>query len=528
MDHQEHSGERKRRMKKRWILAGALLLAAIVGTVAAVQLSAIKKAEGKKNPVAAEDHEAQDDVNERDIEKDGSNQGTVGFCVVYRKGWAALLGEGGLHLTKDGKEIWNDPGNHYWYLMLTDDGLFYVTGEGGSELNYYDFEQNKAIKLPVSRNYNMNLLAFVDGKVYLQVNQDGIENYSMEYKIVEFCVDDGEEREILLPDLKGNFISVFSNGKLYYLGGRSNNNTEPLYEADLENNSTRILDQSTAQALTTDGESIFYLHCEDDTFTGESMVQLIEMNTLNLQSRVLVEGFYKDVGSPVYADQRYLILYCKSDEEQYIKIYDRTTGQSRKVDSQGEEYLYFIQAEEKGIYFNACSDYVQDGVSYGVAPYHVFFYDYETQTAEEVGSTEEYAACVGDSQIYYLKWENHEEKCGSVPFGNVASHKEIPARIGDAKKAEYLLPDSDSRYYEESELERLTNGELRLARNEIYARHGYVFQEANLERHFSSKAWYTPSMEADQFDEAILNKYEKANLELILAYERKKGVNQRA
>lgn len=87
---------------------------------------------------------------------------------------------------------------------------------------------------------------------------------------------------------------------------------------------------------------------------------------------------------------------------------------------------------------------------------------------------------------------------------------------------EYLLPESDSRYYTEEELSVLTNEELRLARNEIYARHGRKFTNAELQAYFSAKPWYTPVYEADDFDaksDSLLNKYEKANRDRIVSLE---------
>lgn len=52
---------------------------------------------------------------------------------------------------------------------------------------------------------------------------------------------------------------------------------------------------------------------------------------------------------------------------------------------------------------------------------------------------------------------------------------------------DYILPDCDSRYYSQEELEALSAEQLKLARNEIYARHGYIFQTGNTKNYFDSK-----------------------------------------
>lgn len=80
----------------------------------------------------------------------------------------------------------------------------------------------------------------------------------------------------------------------------------------------------------------------------------------------------------------------------------------------------------------------------------------------------------------------------------------------------YIIPDSDTRYLERSlDLSGLSQYELRLARNEIYARHGRKFNDPSLQSYFNGKGWYAPTTEADQFNESCLNAYEKANLALI-------------
>lgn len=56
-----------------------------------------------------------------------------------------------------------------------------------------------------------------------------------------------------------------------------------------------------------------------------------------------------------------------------------------------------------------------------------------------------------------------------------------------AAENEYILPDSDSRAYTYDELSSLSNDELRLAINEIYARHGRIFDAADLQNYFNSK-----------------------------------------
>lgn len=94
---------------------------------------------------------------------------------------------------------------------------------------------------------------------------------------------------------------------------------------------------------------------------------------------------------------------------------------------------------------------------------------------------------------------------------------------GDSDDDEYIFADSDSRKLKKSELEGMSKDELRLARNELYARHGYIFQDNGLQEYFESKSWYEPSIKSSDFNDAkIFNKYEIANRNLIKKVENSK------
>ncbi len=93
-------------------------------------------------------------------------------------------------------------------------------------------------------------------------------------------------------------------------------------------------------------------------------------------------------------------------------------------------------------------------------------------------------------------------------------------KVEKAKKSkDYILPESDSRYYSKKEIKKLTKKELKLARNELFARYGYKFKDEELRKYFKSKSWYKPKKKI--VSETQLNKFEKANLKKIQAREKK-------
>ena len=82
-------------------------------------------------------------------------------------------------------------------------------------------------------------------------------------------------------------------------------------------------------------------------------------------------------------------------------------------------------------------------------------------------------------------------------------------------EADYLLPGSDTRYLTPGDVEGLSKEEFRIARNEIYARHGRRFQSQDLQDYFDGKSWYAGTVEPSGFDEGVLNEFEKANIQLL-------------
>ena len=87
----------------------------------------------------------------------------------------------------------------------------------------------------------------------------------------------------------------------------------------------------------------------------------------------------------------------------------------------------------------------------------------------------------------------------------------------------FILPDSDSRYYSAEEISGLTKEELRIARNEIYARRGRIFSDSGLRTYFEGKDWYHGNIEAGRFRDDQLNDFEKKNRDLIKAREEQLG-----
>lgn len=96
-----------------------------------------------------------------------------------------------------------------------------------------------------------------------------------------------------------------------------------------------------------------------------------------------------------------------------------------------------------------------------------------------------------------------------------SSYPSVPGTNAAGGNSEYILPDSSSRRLTNADIAGLTKDQLRLARNEIYARHGRLFSTDELQSYFNGKSWYRGRISASAFSESMLSQIEKDNIKLI-------------
>lgn len=82
--------------------------------------------------------------------------------------------------------------------------------------------------------------------------------------------------------------------------------------------------------------------------------------------------------------------------------------------------------------------------------------------------------------------------------------------------SEYIFPESNTRKLTKEEIRGHSKEELRLARNEIFARHGMIFGIEDLDQYFGQKSWYQPTIDSAEFyDKVEMSMIEEENIVLI-------------
>ena len=150
-------------------------------------------------------------------------------------------------------------------------------------------------------------------------------------------------------------------------------------------------------------------------------------------------------------------------------------------------------------------------------------YSKDKIVSEEAGGSfneaGDYTGAYQDDSLYDIDYDEYEEN----DYNNGNDYNEYNENYyddGNNYTENYILQYSSIKELKKSDLEDLSKSELRLARNEIYARHGRRFQDQELQGYFDSQEWYTGYIEPEDFiDSEELSDLERKNINFIKKFE---------
>ena len=158
-----------------------------------------------------------------------------------------------------------------------------------------------------------------------------------------------------------------------------------------------------------------------------------------------------------------------------------------------------------------------------------FIYEYDWPTGYTYDENT-YVLSLTDEAMGLAWIDENTFVCGSGKAYRV-DESEIPAdavNVADLEplsvgpqvvEDEYLLPDSASKYLTKEDLADIEPDMLRFARNEIFARHGRMFSDEELQNYFNDQSWYNGYIKPTNFNSSVLNDYERYNAAFISKYE---------
>ena len=77
------------------------------------------------------------------------------------------------------------------------------------------------------------------------------------------------------------------------------------------------------------------------------------------------------------------------------------------------------------------------------------------------------------------------------------------------------LAEDYTRYYTDKDVQGKSKDDVQAMLNELYARHGYIFQDATLKSQYEKQSWYKGTESDMSKVEQSFNTYEKKNLEYL-------------
>lgn len=310
----------------------------------------------------------------------------------------------------------------------------------------------------------------------------------------------------MLYDLEGSLISVIPN------------NTEGRHEGIYKEEEEFTVIVSSIQ---TDGERIYASLCDSEgDFMSSRLVDLSDGTDETIAIEVFYAGSLVTDRGIFYITADVEDTYWQEDMEYTVTLRHRApdgsdtllahipynyVGYDMKMALLGDE-LYVSLKNNLSAYMDATIEQVNpnEGILLRVK--------LDSGAVDELGENGFAVSMACDPEYYtppVLAWQQADGEDIEL-LNELAEMDEVDS---------YLLPDSDVYLYSAEELQDYDKDTLALMRNEILARHGYVFKKEVYRNYFSGKSWYS---EDPDFDYNSLNAVEMENVETIKKLEEKK------
>lgn len=102
------------------------------------------------------------------------------------------------------------------------------------------------------------------------------------------------------------------------------------------------------------------------------------------------------------------------------------------------------------------------------------------------------------------------------PTGAVPSPEQTPQDALLYSESGFIFPTSDTELIDQRSIENLSDSDLMYAINEIYARHGYIFQNQQLREYYEQFVWYCGEIPSAEFTVECFGQIEADNWSLLI------------
>lgn len=339
---------------------------------------------------------------------------------------------------------------------------------------------------------------------------------------------DGSEPKTLATD--GNYSNclTFKNGRLYYINQAGN-----IVTMDIEGQNAAVVGKDKCGKMCVGDEWIFFTNENDIVSYSYTSSMGFPCNGKSGKIyRIKLDGSVKeklsdDGANIIFLSSNYLYYDNISDGDELISEGDSSYyGKLYRMNIDGtdkKKLLNFaswaLNIDDSWIYANHDGELVKVNGNSGVE--------------QAIGKNScGFTISVADNEIFFTTWygtpaydyiynQNDTFAFYSIKTDKTSANSPAPAQSNNTasntkENTDYIIPYSSERKLTEADLVGLNKEQLGYARNEIYARHGYVFQTDTFKKYFESKSWYNPN---PSFKDDSLSDIEKYNAGFIKDHE---------
>ena len=214
-------------------------------------------------------------------------------------------------------------------------------------------------------------------------------------------------------------------------------------------------------------------------------------------------------------------------QQEITERFASIAGISGKIE---QEELYFDYADDEWgnsgtLHIKFLSDSISvdvlnwkkadNGSDYGISGSYELIRQKEDISENDIADNSSYNSSWTEEEIIKAINERSQYYRASAYYSEIIDYWENVREVRDISNVLEPLFETDKKYYTKEEFESEPMLVIHLAKNEIYARHGYIFTNEDLYNYFMGCIWYSPTCDAADFDDSIFNEYEKANLEIL-------------
>jgi len=265
-------------------------------------------------------------------------------------------------------------------------------------------------------------------------------------------------------------------------------------------------DSGTQNSITFDEYSGYW------SYVGKTHEQILSEGGIELSCTITEDNrFSGTLLSQQEITERFALIEDISGKIEQGEVYFDYTD-----DEWGNSGTLHIQFLNDSIYVEVLNyKKAENGSDYGISGSFELIREKEDITENDIADNSSDNPLWTEEEIIETINERSQYYKASAYYSEIIDYWENIREVRDNSNVIEPLFETDKKYYTKEEFEREPMLVIHLAKNEIYARHGYTFTDENLYNYFMGCIWYNPTCDSTDFDDSIFNEYEKANLEIL-------------